>query len=189
MQATADWSHTLAVEVRGDDVVSHAGCVLTRMLADNTGLTGELSAVLTRDGLVHDRGALLRDLAVAIADGAEHISDTRTLVDQRRLFGPVASPVTTWRALGEIGKTAVKQITVARNRTRRTVWDLIAARHSTIPPIRTAYGDIDGVIGIRVDASLTTCHWRQTRRGRQLQGRLRPPLADLLVRQHRRIPG
>jgi hypothetical protein len=158
MQATAAWSRTLAVEVRGDDVVSHTGCVLTRMLADNTGLTRELSTALARDGVIHDRGGLLRDVAVAIADGAEAISDIRTLGDQARLLGPVASPVTTWRALGEIGKTAVKRITVARNRTRRTVWDLIADRHGGIPPIRTAVGDIDGVIGIRVDASLTTCH-------------------------------
>jgi hypothetical protein len=158
MQATAEWSRNLAVEVRGDDVVSHAGCVLTRMLADNTGLTSELSEVLNRDGLVHDRGAMLRDMSVAVADGAEHLSDIRALSDQQRLFGPLAAPVTYWRALGEISDTELKRITVVRNKTRAKVWDLIVARHGAIPPIRTAYGDIDGVIGIRIDASITISH-------------------------------
>lgn len=58
--ATAPWSRSLAVQVRGDDVVSHVGCVLPRMLADNTGLTTQPSRALTREGVIHDRGGLLR---------------------------------------------------------------------------------------------------------------------------------
>ena len=38
MQAITDWSKDLRVEVRGDDVVGHAGNVIPRMLADATGL-------------------------------------------------------------------------------------------------------------------------------------------------------
>ena len=41
--------------------------------------------------LVHDRGRVLVDLACAIADGAEVISDFRVLGDQQELFGLVAS--------------------------------------------------------------------------------------------------
>ncbi|MGF2943596.1 IS1380 family transposase, partial [Mycobacterium sp. Lab-001] len=73
MQATTGWSRHLDVEVRGDDVVSHTGSVITRMLADKTGLTGALSDALYRPDVVHDRGAVMRDLAVGIADGATSI--------------------------------------------------------------------------------------------------------------------
>jgi hypothetical protein len=142
------------MEVRGDDVVSHVGTVITRMLADRTGLTRELSDALHNPEVVHDRGRVLNDLALAIADGATSISDIAVLGDQRRVFGSVASTSTTWRALNEIDDTALTRITLARNQTRERVWSLIEARHGTIPPIRTCYGDIAGVIGIRIDATL-----------------------------------
>jgi hypothetical protein len=154
------------MEVRGDDVVSHTGTVITRMLADRTGLTGALSDALARPDVIHDRGRVLTDLSLAIADGATSISDIRVLGDQQRIFGPVASTSTTWRALGEIDDPAVKKIALARNRTRKTVWSLIEARHGTIPPIRTAYGDIDGMIGIRIDATLiNSCSDKQCAAG------------------------
>jgi hypothetical protein len=59
-------------------IVSHAGVVLARALADNIGLTAGLSKALASNRLLsHDRGRVLRDLACAIADGAEVISDFR----------------------------------------------------------------------------------------------------------------
>ena len=102
MQATTDWSKTVRVEVRGDDVVGHAGNVIPRMLADNLGLTSGLSAALSRPEVLHDRGAVLRDVAVSIAGGAENLAGTAVLRDQQRLFGQVASVPTMWRSLGEI---------------------------------------------------------------------------------------
>jgi hypothetical protein len=45
---------------------------------------------------------VLADLACAIADGAEVISDFRVLADQKEPFGPVASVPTAWRTLNEI---------------------------------------------------------------------------------------
>jgi len=65
MRAIGDWSKNLWVEVRGDDVARHAGCVLPRMLADATGLTKVLSAAVSRPQVTHDRGRVLRDVAVA----------------------------------------------------------------------------------------------------------------------------
>jgi len=50
--------------VRGEDVVSHTGGVITRMLVDKTGLTGALSDALYRPDVFHDPGAVMRDLAV-----------------------------------------------------------------------------------------------------------------------------
>ena len=132
MQTMTDWSRGLGIEVGGDDVVSHTGTVITRMLSDRTGLTGALSDALARPDVVHDRGRVLADVALAIADGATSISDIDVLGDQRRVFGPVASTSTTWRALNEIDERALKKIAAARNQTRKTVWSLIEARYGSI---------------------------------------------------------
>ena len=101
------WSTDLVVEVAGHGVVSHAGSAAVRLLADGTGLTAGLSKALRRRGFVavHDRGRVLTDAAVMIADGGTVMSDLATLRDQGELFGPVASDPTLWRALSEIGST------------------------------------------------------------------------------------
>src|SRR5688572_6966473 len=158
MQAITEWSKNLRVEVRGDDVAQHAGNAITRMLADATGLSEALSAAVSRPEVIHDRGAVLRDVAVAIADGTDCISDARVLRDQPRVFGPVASIPTMWRSLNEIDHAALARITVARDRIRERVWELIAARHGRIPPSRTCYGDLGETIVIRIDASLIDSH-------------------------------
>jgi hypothetical protein len=107
------WMTGLEVTAGGTGIVSHAGVALLRALADRTGLTGGLSRALASDRLlVHDRGRVLADLACAIADGAEVISDFRVMADQGGLFGPVASVPTCWRALNEIA--AGGQRTAAR---------------------------------------------------------------------------
>ena len=99
---------------------------LLRALADRTGLTGGLSRALARRGFVplHDRGRVLVDLAVAIADGAAVISDFAVLAGQREVLGPVASVPTVWRALEEIaggGKVTARRVTAAVSAARRCV--------------------------------------------------------------------
>jgi hypothetical protein len=158
MQAITDWSKDLRVEVRGDDVVGHAGNVIPRMLADATGLTEALSAAVSRPEVIHDRGAVLRDVAVAIASGSDCISDARVLRDQPRVFGAVASTPTMWRSLNEIDDAALALLAAARNQVREYVWEWIAARHGRIPPSRTCYGDLGETIVIRIDASLIDSH-------------------------------
>lgn len=158
MQATTDWSKSVRVEVRGDDVVGHAGNVIPRMLADATGLTSGLSAVLSRPEVTHDRGAVLRDVAVSIAGGAQNLAGTAVLRDQPGLFGLVGSIPTMWRSLNEIDEAALTRIMQARNDVRERVWGLIEARHGAIPPSRTCYGDLGPVIVIRIDASLVASH-------------------------------
>ena len=87
MKATG-WLKGLEVTGGGSGIVSHAGLALLRALADGTGLTGGLSrALASRRLVVHDRGRVLADLACAIADGAEVISDFRVMGDQGELFG------------------------------------------------------------------------------------------------------
>jgi len=150
MQAITDWSKSLRVEVRGDDVVGHAGNVIPRMLADATGLTSGLSAALSRPEVLHDRGVVLRDVAVSIAGGAQNLAGTAVLRDQGRVFGQVASIPTMWRSLNEIDDAALTRIMLARNKVRERVWQLVGARHGRIPPSRTCYGDPGEVIVIRI---------------------------------------
>jgi hypothetical protein len=156
MQATTDWSKSVRVEVRGGDVVGHAGNVLPRMLADNLGLTSGLSAALSRPEVTHDRGAVLRDVAVSIAGGAENLAGTAVLRDQERLFGQVASVPTMWRSLNEIDHQGMARIALVRNRVRERVWELIKARHGAIPASRTCYGDLGPVVVIRIDAATSS---------------------------------
>ena len=163
MVKVTGWSKGLEVTADGQGVVSHAGLVLLRGLADKTGLTGGLSKALARRGFVpvHDRGRVLADMAAAIADGAEVISDFRVLADQRELSGPVASVPTAWRALSEIaagGPRAQARIARAVNAARRRAWAGIAARHGAIPGVAVADKTLDGVIVIRLDATVVPAH-------------------------------
>jgi len=156
------WSKDLEVTAGGHGIVSHAGLALLRKLTDKTGLTAGLSrALATRRLLIHDRGRVLADLAAAIADGAEVISDFRVMADQRELFGLVASVPTAWRTLREIaagGQRARARITAAVNAARRRAWAQIAARHGAIPGVRIAGRVLDRVTCIRLDATVTPAH-------------------------------
>ena len=159
---TTGWLKGLEITGSGTGVVSHAGVALLRALADNAGLTGGLSKALATDRLLgHDRGRVLADLACAIADGGEAISDFRVIGDQRDLFGPAASVPTVWRMLSEIAAGGTKtagRITAAVNSARRKSWAAIAARHGSLPGVRVADRVLEGVTCIRLDASVVTCH-------------------------------
>jgi hypothetical protein len=154
------WSKDLTVEIAGRDVINHAGVAVLRIIADRTGLTSGLSRALARRGFVpvHDRGRVLADAAVLIADGGRVLSDLATLRDQAQLLGPVASDSTLWRALNEIGEAQRRGIARARARTREHVWSLIEKRHGRIPPSRVADTDLGKTIVIRMDASLVIAH-------------------------------
>jgi hypothetical protein len=152
------WSRGLEVTGGGSGVVSHAGLGLLRLLSDRTGLTGGLSRALASGRLLtHDRGRVLSDLACAIADGAQVISDFRVMGDQRALFGPVASVPTVWRTLEEIGaggERAARRVTAAVNKARRQAWARIEARHGGLPGVRVADKTLQGVTCIRLDATV-----------------------------------
>ena len=156
------WSKGLEVTADGEGIVSHAGLVLLRQLADTTGLTAGLSRALASPRLlIHDRGRVTADLACAIADGSEVISDFRVLTDQKELFGPVASVPTTWRTLNEIaagGPRAQARITRAVNAARRRAWAAIEARHGALPGVKIADRVLEGVTCIRLDATVTPAH-------------------------------
>ena len=154
------WSKGLSVEVGGHGVVSHVGSGLLRLLADRVGLTGELSKASVRRNFMlrHDRGRVLTDLAVAIADGATTIGEIDTLRHQSELFGSVASDTTVWRMLDETDSVRLGKIARARATARRQVWRHITARHGPIQPARSARRDLGAVTVIRLDASVVPVH-------------------------------
>jgi DDE family transposase len=115
----------VTVTTGGQGVVAHAGARLLCDLADELGLTGALSVAMEptkqrRRG--HDRGRVLADMAVAIADGATTLSDLRVLADQPQLFGAVASLATTWRTLEATDDAALDRIAEARASARAAAW-------------------------------------------------------------------
>ena len=136
----------LVVSADGSNVVNHVGARLLADLADAVGLTGGLSAAMAatkqrRRG--HDRGEVLADLAVMIADGGDAISDLAVLRNQPGLFGEVASTPTAWRTLEAIDAAALERIATARALARRRVW---------------AAGADPGFDVIDIDATLVTAH-------------------------------
>jgi hypothetical protein len=156
VQSTA-WASDLRVTADGAGVVSHAGTALLRMLADRAGLTGALSAGLARAGRwpVHDRGRVLVDVAVLIADGGEAIADIDVLRHQSEVFGPVASDTTAWRALDEVGVAQLRRIARARATVRARMWRLFGG-----PPAARAAGRAvgAGVVVLDVDSTIVLAH-------------------------------
>jgi Transposase DDE domain group 1 len=97
-------------------VVGHAGAALLRGLADRVGLTAALGWRGPQGRRRHPDAAVLRDLAVLLADGGDCLSDLAVLRDQPELFGPVASTPTAWRV---VERTARDQDGLARLRAAR----------------------------------------------------------------------
>ena len=136
----------IVVTTGGRGVVSHAGARLLCELADDVGLTGALSEAMAltkqrRRG--HDRGQVLVDMAVAIADGATSFSDLAVLADQPGLFGDVASISTAWRTAEAVDAEVLARIASARAEARAEAW---------------ASGLDPGFYVVDIDATLVTAH-------------------------------
>jgi hypothetical protein len=116
----------LVVTGDGRNVAGHVGSRLLCELADALGLSEALSSAMAptkqrRRG--HDRGRVLVDLAVMLADGGETITDLAVLRDQPQLFGDVASLATAWRTLDAIDDAALARIASARAAARAEAWE------------------------------------------------------------------
>jgi len=83
------------VSADGHGVVSHAGMGMLRELADLTGLSTRVTAVLAdtyRGPWTYDPGAVFADLAAAVADGADCIDGVgQACGDREHAFGAAAS--------------------------------------------------------------------------------------------------
>ncbi len=115
----------------GEGLVSRSGTALVAELADRLGLTDGFSAALasTRERAGgHDRGRVLRDLALALVDGGDCLSDLGALREQPELFGPVASDPTAWRAIAAVADgERLDAVRRARAHARSAAWSAGAA--------------------------------------------------------------
>jgi hypothetical protein len=120
------------VSADGHGVVSHAGMGLLRELADRTGLSAQVTAVLAdtyRGWWVYAPGAVFADLAAAVADGADCIDGVGQLCgDREHVFGAKASTTTMWRLVDErIDAAHLPGVRAARAGARAAAWQAGAA--------------------------------------------------------------
>ena len=139
-------SETVQITADGEGLCAHAGALALSNLSDRLGLTAELSKALSgvrkRRGR-HDPGEVIRDLAVVLAQGGEHLADLAALRDQPDLFGSVASGSTAFRLIDAIGPSELEAISAARAKARERAFELGARPKQMI---------------IDLDATLTGSH-------------------------------
>jgi hypothetical protein len=133
----------------GEGVVGHAGAALLGELADRLGLTAALGWRADRGRTRrhrHQAAAVLRDLAVMLADGGDALSDLTVLRDQPELFGQVASTATAWRVVEQVAgdEFGLAALRAARAHARGQAW--------------TAGAHADGLLVIDVDGTLVDAH-------------------------------
>jgi hypothetical protein len=137
------------VSADGKGIVSHAGTALLRELAAETGLVKGWTAALIdtyRLPPMHAPGQVLVDLAVSIADGGDALRHLRTLRDQPKLFGLVASDPTAWRVVDKVDAARLEALRAARARARERAWAAGAAP------------DLSKQMWLHFDATLLTAH-------------------------------
>src|SRR5829696_4438671 len=141
VQATKSAS-SVEVTTDGTGVVGHAGAALLRVE-----LTRAFGWREPGERRRHPDAAVLRDLAVMLADGGDCLSDLAVLRDQPELFGPVASTPTAWRIIERVGKDSdgLAGLRAARAHGRARAW--------------AAGGDPDvEVLIVDADATLVLAH-------------------------------
>lgn len=153
------WSAGLSVSGDGVGVIAHTGSIALRMVAERAGLVKHPSKAMARRSFVpvHDRGQVLVDVAVMLADGGAAISDINVLRHQSQVLGPVASAPTVWRTLDEVTPARLGRIQTARARARRHVWSQLEAAGG-VPASQVADTDLGSIIVLDVDATIVVCH-------------------------------
>lgn len=136
------------VTTDGESLVSQAGVGLLAELADRSELTGAMSWAMAECGIswhTHDPGVVLTHVAVAIANGADCLSDVAVLRAQPELFDPIASQATVWRALRAATSVELRRIPRALAQARQRVWDAAGMR-------------AESGLTLDFDATLVTAH-------------------------------
>nr|WP_228020140.1 IS1380 family transposase [Brachybacterium epidermidis] len=146
------------VDIAEVPAAAHAGAVLLTGTIHATGLAPSLREALdpwTKPLAEHHASKVLLDLAMTLAIGGEHASDTDLLRCEPGLFGDVASAPTISRNLTTLAEDApavVEAISQARRIARERAWAL-AGDHS---PVRRVSAQNPLVIDL--DATLINVH-------------------------------
>nr|WP_228019713.1 IS1380 family transposase [Brachybacterium epidermidis] len=146
------------VDIAEVPAAAHAGAVLLTGTIHATGLAPSLREALdpwTKPLAEHHASKVLLDLAMTLAIGGEHASDTDLLRCEPGLFGDVASAPTISRTLTTLAEDApavVEAISQARRIARERAWAL-AGDHS---PVRRVSAQNPLVIDL--DATLINVH-------------------------------
>jgi hypothetical protein len=128
------WYPRLSADGDGAGLVAHAGTVLLVRTAEKIGLVKGLSQALARwrkPLATHDPGKTVLDLAIAVAAGADCVSDVVVLRDQPGVFGPVASDPTISRPITTLAADAPKALAAlasARAAARSAAWNAAGDR-------------------------------------------------------------
>ena len=145
-------------DVAGDarGVTSRSGTASVRELADTIGLTEALSQAARPacpDGVIHDPGAVLRDVAVTLVDGGDDFSAIEVLRGQVSLFDDVASDSTAWRRVADLAsdELAVARLDAARRTARAAAWYVGATPEAVREPGSEP-------LCLDLDATLVTAH-------------------------------
>jgi hypothetical protein len=154
------WDHALEVTADGNGLVGHAGGILLRKLADQSGLTSELDAALTQKGTFPQlsRGMVLASTAIAIAMGATAMADIEVLGQLKPVLGDAPSGSTARRVLDLATDQVLVKIAQARARIRKHMWKLIEATPDGFPWITVAGKALTGWTVIDMDGTLITAH-------------------------------
>ena len=154
------WDHGLKVTGEGEGLAGHAGAVLLRKLADQTGLTAALGSALARAGKfpLVDRGVALVSMAVAIVLGARSMNDIALLAHHEPVFGAPPSDTTVRRMLELAGPHTLDKIARVRAAARAHVWSLIMATPAGFPWLAIAGKLPAGWLVIDLDGTLVTAH-------------------------------
>ena len=186
------WDHALKVTSDGKGLVGHAGAILLRKAADQTGLSAVLSAALRKKNAspLFDRGIVLVSVAVSIALGATSMSDIALLAHLAPVLGAAPSGPTVRRALELAGAPAMlDRIARARAKARAHAWTLIAGTAAGFPWPVIAGKELTGWVVIDMDATLVTAYSdKEGAAPTWKKGYGFPPFGGL-VPQYPRVPG
>jgi hypothetical protein len=143
----------LVVTDDGEGIANHVGSALLTELTDQLGLTAAAAAAAAMASTrtrrcAHDRGMVLRDLVVMLADGGDCVSDLAALRDQPDLFGEVASTSTAWRVVDAVGPKQLVALAEARRVARAQAWEA---------------GAVPAEVVLDFDATLVTSHSEKER--------------------------
>jgi hypothetical protein len=148
------------VTADGAGLTGRAGTAALRELADRLGV-GEALEVAARAGgrrRRHRPGAVLRDVAVVLADGGDDFSAVEVLRSQTGVFGDTPSDSTAWRAVAGVAADELggARLDAARKQVRAAAWSA-GAEPAVVTAARDQPLDAEPVC-VDIDATLLTAH-------------------------------